>query len=347
MNGLEYVDCSLPGFRRERRGDGFVYLDAEGRRITDAGMLRRIEGIVIPPAWTDVWICPSERGHIQATGRDARGRKVYRYHPRWREARDADKYAHSVAFASALPRIRRRVARDLRRDGMPRERVIAAAVRLLETTLVRVGNEEYARENRSFGLTTLRTRHVRLRGRSVRFVFRGKSGVQHTVGISDRRVAAVLRRCQELPGQRLLQYLDDDGAVRAITSTDVNAYLREAGGADFTAKDFRTWAGTVLAARELRRCEPVETRRQAERNIVAAVDAVAAQLGNTRAVCRRCYVHPALLDAYVEGSAERLLETRPAVRGLRAEEAAVLSLLRGAARAAGRGHGPSRRHRAA
>jgi DNA topoisomerase-1 len=225
--------------------------------------------------------------------------------------------------------------------------VIAAAVRLLETTLVRVGNEEYARENRSFGLTTLRTRHVRLRGRSVRFVFRGKSGVQHTVGISDRRVAAVLRRCQELPGQRLLQYVDDDGAVRAITSTDVNAYLENAAGADFTAKDFRTWAGTVLAARELRCYEPVETRPQAERNIVAAVDAVAEQLGNTRAVCRRCYIHPALIDAYLDGSAAALLEPRLAGLGQRAEEAAVLALLHRAARAAGRGNAPSRKRRAA
>ncbi|HEX6492267.1 MAG TPA: DNA topoisomerase IB [Candidatus Dormibacteraeota bacterium] len=321
-----------------------MYRDTEGRRITDADTLRRIEGIVIPPAWRDVWICPSEWGHIQATGRDARGRKVYRYHPRWREVRDADKFAHTIAFAAALPRIRRRVARDLRREGMPRERVIAAAVRLLETTLIRVGNEEYARANGTYGLTTLRTRHVRLRGRSMRFVFRGKTGVERTVGISDRRVAAVIRRCQELPGQRLLRYVDDDGEIRTITSSDVNAYLEEAAGVDVTAKDFRTWAGTVLCARELQRCEPVESRREGERAVVAAVDAVAEQLGNTRAVCRRSYIHPALIDAYLESPAAPLLEPRSTVRGLSADEAAVLRALR---RAAGRGKRPSRRLRAA
>jgi DNA topoisomerase-1 len=346
-NGLEYVDTSGPGLRRERRGDGFVYLDTEGRRITDDATLARIRDIVIPPAWTDVWISPSERGHIQATGRDARGRKVYRYHPRWREVRDADKFEHTIAFASALPRIRRRVARDLRRPGLPREKVIATAVRLLETTLIRVGNEEYARENRSYGLTTLRSRHVRIRRDTVRFVFRGKSGVEHDVGIADRRVSAVLRRCQDLPGQRLLQYVDGEGVRHGVTSTDINDYLREAsGGGNFTAKDFRTWAGTVLAARALSACEPCDSRRTADRNVVAAVDSVAAELHNTRAVCRRCYIHPGLIETYVNRSSTPLLEMRPAARGLRAEEAAVLRLLRRAARRAGRGSSPSRRRAA-
>lgn len=329
--GLQYIDTSEPGFGRERRGVGFVYLDTEGRRITDAATLERIRRIVIPPAWTDVWISPGERGHIQATGRDSRGRKVYRYHEGWREVRDADKYAHLAEFAAALPRIRRRVAGDLGRPGVCRERVAAATVRLLESTLIRVGNDEYARDNRHYGLTTLRSRHLRTRGPELRFLFRGKGGVEHTVGISDRRVAGVMRRCQELPGQRLLQYLDDDGAARALTSGDVNDYLRTAAAADITAKDFRTWAGTVLGARELRRIGQAGSARGAERGVVAAVDAVARQLGNTRAVCRRCYIHPAVIDAYLDGSLVAALEDGSSdgsrVRGLRAEEAAVLSVL--------------------
>jgi DNA topoisomerase-1 len=289
-NGLEYVDSSGPGLRRERRGDGFVYLDTEGLRITDDQILARIRSIVIPPAWRDVWISPT---------------------------------------------------------GMPRERVIATAVRLLETTLVRVGNGEYARQNRSYGVTTLRTRHVRIRRDTMRFLFRGKSGVQHDVGIADRRVAAVLRRCQDLLGQRLLQYVDADGVHHGITSTDINDYLRKAsGGGEFTAKDFRTWAGTVLAARALSACEPCDSRRQADRNVVAAVDSVAAELHNSRAVCRRCYIHPGLIETYLERSAMPLLELRPPARGLRSEEAAVLRLLRSAARTAGRGSSPSRRRAA-
>jgi DNA topoisomerase I len=345
--GLRHVDDSSPGIRRVRRGDGFVYLDDRGEEIRDSETLLRIRHLAVPPAWTDVWICPSDRGHIQATGRDARGRKQYRYHARWREVRDAAKYERSIAFARALPRIRRRVDRDLRRHGLPREKVIATAVRLLETTLIRVGNEEYAQSNRSFGLTTLRTRHANVRGATVRFLFRGKSGVEHTVGISDRRVAAVIRRCQDLPGQRLLQYVDADGMRHAIDSDDVNAYLREAGGGDFTAKDFRTWAGTVLAARALGEFEQFDSQTQAKRNVLRAIEAVAKRLGNTRTVCHRCYVHPAIIESYMDGSLARTLEARAEgeiARGLHRlppEEAAVLALLQQRLRHEGRRRRPA------
>ncbi|HEY2705704.1 MAG TPA: DNA topoisomerase IB [Candidatus Dormibacteraeota bacterium] len=331
--GLRHVDDSGPGIRRERRGDGFVHLDPEGRQVTDTETLLRIRHLAIPPAWTDVWICPSERGHIQATGRDARRRKVYRYHDRWREVRDAHKYEHTIAFARALPRIRRRVARDMARAGLPREKVVACAVRLLETTLIRVGNDEYARQNQHYGLTTLREEHAQIRGSTVRFVFRGKSGVDHSVGVSDRRLARVLRRCQELPGQRLLEYVDGDGNVRGIHSQDVNEYLREAGGGEYTAKDFRTWAGTVLAAQALREFERFDSQAQAKRNLLSAIDTVAARLGNTRAVCRTCYIHPAVVESYMDGSLAQLLEARAAaeirnsLHRLSPEEAAVLGVL--------------------
>jgi DNA topoisomerase-1 len=343
--GLLHVDDTGPGIRREprtaragrgsqpARGGDVVYRDPEGRRISDTETLLRIRHLAVPPAWTDVWICPSDRGHIQATGRDARGRKQYRYHQRWREVRDAHKYEHTIAFARALPRIRRRVDRDMARPGLPREKVVATAVRLLETTLIRVGNDEYARENRSYGLTTLRVRHARISGSSVRFAFRGKSGVEHTVAITDRRLARVLRRCQELPGQRLLEYVDDQGVTRAIHSHDVNDYLRTAGGGEFTAKDFRTWAGTVLAAQALREFERFDSQTQANRNVLRAIESVAGTLGNTRAVCRRCYVHPAVVDSYMDGTLAGLLEERAAgeirrgLSTLRPEEAAVLGVL--------------------
>jgi DNA topoisomerase I len=331
--GLRHVDDSGPGIRRERRGEEFVYLDPEGRRITDTETLLRIRHLAIPPAWTDVWICPEDRGHIQATGRDARRRKVYRYHDRWREVRDAHKYEHTIAFARALPRIRRRVARDMGRAGLPREKVVACAVRLLETTLIRVGNDEYARQNHHYGLTTLREEHAQIRGSTVRFVFRGKSGVDHTVAVSDRRLARVLRSCQELPGQRLLEYTDGDGGVHAIHSQDVNDYLREAGGGEFTAKDFRTWAGTVLAAEALSEFERFDSQAQAKRNLLRAIDAVAGRLGNTRSVCRKCYIHPAVVDSYMDGSLARLLqarvgaEIRTGLHRLSPEEAAVLGVL--------------------
>ena len=340
--GLRHVDDSGPGIRRERHGEEFTYLDPEGRTVTDTETLLRIKHLAIPPAWTDVWICPSDRGHIQATGRDARGRKVYRYHARWREVRDADKYAHTIAFARALPRIRRRVTRDLSRPGLPREKVVATAVRLLETTLIRVGNEEYARQNQHYGLTTLRDDHAQVKGSTVRFVFRGKSGVEHTVGVSDRRVAAVVRGCQELPGQQLLQYVDGDGISHAIHSQDVNDYIRTAAGADFSAKDFRTWAGTVLAAHALREFERFDSQAQAKRYLVHAIEAVAKRLGNTRAVCRKCYVHPAVVESYMDGSLARMLEARAAavirndLHRLSAQEAAVLALLQQRLRQVGR-----------
>ncbi|HEX3605803.1 MAG TPA: DNA topoisomerase IB [Candidatus Dormibacteraeota bacterium] len=331
--GLLHVDDSGPGIRRQRRGGGFVYLDPEGRRITEKPELERIRHLAIPPAWTDVWICPSDRGHIQATGRDARRRKQYRYHERWREVRDASKYEHTIAFARALPRIRRRVTRDMARAGLPREKVVACTVRLLETTLIRIGNDEYARQNQHYGLTTLRDEHAQIRGAQVRFVFRGKSGVDQSVAITDRRLARVLRSCQELPGQRLLEYVGADGAIHAVHSHDVNEYLHRAGGREYTAKDFRTWAGTVLAAHALCEFERFDSQAQAKRNLLHAIDTVAARLGNTRAVSRRSYVHPAIVDSYLDGTLAQLLGARAEtelsrdLHRLSPEEAAVLAVL--------------------
>jgi DNA topoisomerase-1 len=332
--GLRHVDDSQPGIRRERRGEEFVYLGPDGRTVTDTETLVRIRHLAIPPAWTDVWICPSERGHIQATGRDARGRKQYRYHECWRVVRDADKYEHTIAFATALPPIRTHVSRDMGRPGLPREKVVATTVRLLETTLIRIGNDEYAREYEHYGLTTLRDEHAEIHGSTVRFIFRGKSGVDHSVAVTDPRVARVLRSTEELPGQRLLEYLDDHGHVHGIHSHDVNDYLREWGGGEYTAKDFRTWAGTLFAARTLRGFEPFGSAAQAKRNVLAAIDSVARQLGNTRAVARRSYVHPAILDAYMDGSLTEVLGRRAdgdihdRPRRLSQEEQDVLDLLR-------------------
>ncbi|MFL5726995.1 MAG: DNA topoisomerase IB [Chloroflexota bacterium] len=296
---LRHSTDARPGIRRRRQGRAFVYLDPEGRRVIDDETLARIKSLAIPPAWEDVWICPDPLGHLQATGRDARGRKVYRYHPRFRERRESAKYERLVAFARALPAIRRQVDRDLRRPGLPREKVLAAVVRLLELTLIRVGNDEYARLNRSFGLTTLRDRHATIRGSSVRFRFRGKSGVIHEVGLRDRRLATVVRRCRDLPGQELFQYVGDDGEPVDIASDDVNDYLR-AIAPDVTAKDFRTWAGTVLAYRALRALDEPATDREAKSNVVAAIRDTADQLGNTSAVCRRSYVHPIVVEAYLD-----------------------------------------------
>jgi DNA topoisomerase-1 len=276
---------------------------------------------VIPPAWTGVWICPDPRGHLQATGRDARGRKQYRYHARWRQVRDEDKYGRLAEFGRALPAIRRRIARDLRRPGLPREKVLAAVVKLLETTFIRVGNDEYARDNRSYGLTTMRDAHVRVSGSTVHFIFRGKSGVRHELELDDRRLARIVKQCRDLPGQELFQYLDERGAVVDIGSADVNAYLKDITGTDFTSKDFRTWAGTVLAATLLRDEEPSVTATAGKRAVVRAIDEVARRLGNTRAVCRKCYVHPAVIDAYLDGTIVRVMG-KPA-----APEAAILRLL--------------------
>jgi DNA topoisomerase-1 len=299
--GLRYSADDQPGIRRRRAGRGFSYLDADGRRVTDPTTLARIRSLAIPPAWTDVWICPSPIGHVQATGRDARGRKQHRYHPRWHEKRDESKFDRMIAFAGALAQIRERCDADLAKPGLPREKVLATVVRLLELTLIRVGNDEYARLNRSFGLTTLRDRHARISGSQVRFRFRGKGGREHEVGVRDRRLATVIKRCQELPGQELFQYVDEDGEVRDVTSDDVNEYLREVAGGDFTAKDFRTWAGTVLAYRALRALQPADSPTAAKKNVVAAIRETAGRLGNTPAVARRSYVHPAVLEAYMDG----------------------------------------------
>ena len=341
--GLRYVDTSDAGISRRPRGKGFVYVDADGRRVTDSDTLARIAGLAIPPAWEEVWICSSPRGHIQATGRDARGRRQYRYHAMWQATRDATKYERTIAFARALPRLRRQVDRDLRRHGMPREKVVAAAVRLLETTLIRVGNEEYARTNRSYGVTTLRDRHARVSSYGLKLSFRGKSGKQHVVGLRDRRLARVVRSCQDLPGQRLFQYVDEAGDARSIDSDDVNAYLRSAMGDDFSAKDFRTWAGTVLAARALHEIDQTDqgqlsasgagTGRPTKAALKRAVEKVASDLGNTAAVCRRCYIHPAIIDAYLDGAlvgqlkrqATAMLEKRGA---LSSDERFVLRLLK-------------------
>jgi DNA topoisomerase-1 len=331
--GLRYVSDATPGIRRVRAGKGFRYVGANGKPVRDAATLRRVRSLVIPPAWTDVWICPRADGHLQATGRDARGRKQHRYHPRWRAVRDETKYHRLVAFARALPRLRRRVARDLARPGLPREKVLAAVVRLLEITLARVGNEEYARANHSYGLTTLQDRHADIAGSHVCFHFRGKSGVEHDIDLTDRRLARIVQQCQDLPGQELFQWVDEDDRVHDVNSADVNDYLREAAGADFTAKDFRTWAGTVLAAQALEEFQAFDSQAQAKRNVVRAIEAVAKRLGNTRAVCRKCYVHPAILDAYLDGSLLETLrgrveaEIRGSLRELRPEEAAVLAFL--------------------
>jgi DNA topoisomerase I len=300
--GLRYVSDEQPGFSRQRKDEEFEYLDQKGKPIRDEQRLLRIKRLAIPPAWTDVWICPSPTGHIQATGRDARRRKQYRYHERWREMRDENKYDRLITFGKALPKIRRRLKKDLALIGLPREKVLATIVQLLERSLIRVGNEEYARENKSFGLTTMQDRHVNVKGSKLRFRFRGKSGRQHEVDVTDRRIARIVSKLQDLPGQSLFQYLDDEGNVRDVTSQDVNEYLREITGEDFTAKDFRTWTGTVLAAVALGKLGASETKRQAKANIKHAIGAVAEILGNTPAICRQCYIHPAVVEAYLNGN---------------------------------------------
>ena len=316
---------------RKPKGKHFEYFDTEGKPIRDEQRLLRIKRLAIPPAWTDVWICPSANGHIQATGRDARGRKQYRYHERWREVRDENKFERLAQFAKALPDMRRRIARDLKLTGLSRRKVLATIVRLLERTFIRIGNEEYARENKSFGLTTLKNRHVTVKGARTHFQFRGKSGRQHEVDVIDSRMAKVIAKCQDLPGQDLFQYVDEDGEVQDVTSQDVNEYLREIAGEDFTAKDFRTWGGTVLTAIALSRQETFQTKKQAKSNIKTAICAVAELLGNTPAVCRKCYVHPVIVEAYLNrmqiaglNGAGNILK----LPDLRAAERAVLKFLR-------------------
>jgi DNA topoisomerase-1 len=332
--GLRYVTDTRPGIRRQRAGKGFTYLNVDGTRLLDPQELQRIKSLGIPPAWTKVWICPLPHGHLQATGYDAKGRKQYRYHPRWRDVRDETKYGRMLAFGEALPLIRRQVEHDMALQGLPRAKVLATVLRLLDTTLIRVGNEEYARANRSFGLTTLRDRHVAIAGATLRFHFRGKSGKEHAVEVNDRRLALIVKRCQEIPGQELFQYRDDEGQRRAIDSADVNEYLRQVTGQGFTSKDFRTWNGTVLAVQALQACGAGESAAQAKKAVVEAVKTVAAQLGNTPAICRKCYVHPVVIEAYVEGSLLEMLQrlgvADPAgpVQGLSAEEGRVLAFLR-------------------
>jgi DNA topoisomerase-1 len=331
--GLRYVSDAMPGIRRKRVGKHFSYIGLDGKPIRDPEELQRIRSLGIPPAYTDVWICPIPNGHLQATGRDARGRKQYRYHPRWREVRDETKYARMVAFGHALPRIRERVDQDLKLPGLSRTKVLATVVRLLETTLIRVGNDEYAKQNKSFGLTTMRDRHVEVSGATVRFHFRGKSGKNHTIALTDRRIAKIVKRCRDIPGYELFQYIDEDGQRQTIDSSDVNEYLREITGEEFTAKDFRTWAGTVLASMALQECEVFENQTQAKKNITQAITNVAERLGNTPSICRKCYVHPAVIDSYLDGSmleslqqrVEQELETGP--NGLQPEERAMLRLL--------------------
>ncbi len=313
--GLRYVSDSHPGFRRSRSGKGFRYLDSRGKVVSDVATLERIKSLVIPPAWTDVWICPTADGHLQATGRDARNRKQYRYHALYRGVRDDAKYSRMAAFAQALPKIRKRVRRDLAKHGIPREKVLATVVRLLELTLIRVGNEEYAKENGSFGLTTMRDKHVDIKGSTVKFRFRGKSGQDHDIELSDARIARIVKRCQDLPGEELFQYLDETGAVRDVGSGDVNGYLREITGQDFTAKDFRTWNGTVLAAVALGDCEACASQTQVKKNIVATVKQVAERLGNRPATCRKYYVHPAVLDSYAAGELLEQLKSAKPLRG--------------------------------
>jgi DNA topoisomerase-1 len=333
--GLRYVSDARPGIRRRKSGKGFSYARVDGSRLSEPHVIRRIKALAVPPAWTDVWICPFAEGHIQATGRDAKGRKQYRYHVRFREARESTKYERVIGFADALPAIRETVEEHMALRGLPREKVLATVVHLLETTLIRIGNDDYARENNSYGLTTLKNRHVAVEGSEVRFRFTGKSGKQWSLRVKDRRIAKIIRACQELPGQELLQYIDEEGNCQDVTSSDVNDYLKEITGGDVTAKDFRTWAGTVLAAMALNELESFDSAAQAKRNLRSAIEKVSARLGNTPTICRKCYVHPEVLNSYMDGNLVLELkskaesELRSAIGRLKPEEAAVLALLRG------------------
>lgn len=323
--GLRYVDDAKPGITRRTLRGKFAYFDRHGKRIKDECVVARINALAIPPAYEQVWICPDATGHIQATARDARGRKQYRYHEQWSAVRDANKYQHLLDFARALPRIRRRVVHDLALSGLHQDKVLAVVVRLLETTLIRIGTREYARDNKSFGLTTLRRRHTSVKGGSIRFRFRGKSGVEHDVTVNDRRVAAVVKRCMELAGQQLFHYQDDEGELRMVDSGSVNSYLRDAGDGDFTAKHYRTWFGTVFALRALQDV-PWESESQAKKAVVEVVRAVSGRLGNTPSVCRACYIHPKVIDAYLAGELPlRIAATGP--RGLQADERRLFQFL--------------------
>lgn len=337
--GLRYTSDSEPGLQRVADGEHWLYTDARGRTLSDPTTLARIKALAIPPAWADVWICPLANGHLQATGRDARGRKQYRYHARWRACRDADKFQRLISFAEAQPRIRRRVARDLAARGLPRHKVLAAAVQLLDMTRMRIGNDEYARLNGSFGLTTLRNRHVKVRGACIAFRFRGKAGRVHTIQVIDKRLARIVKRCRELPGQELFQYLDENQQTQSIGSADVNAYLMEITGSDYSAKDFRTWGGTLHAATLLRESPPPTSETDARQRLRIVVDEVATLLGNTPAICRKCYIHPAVMTAFMGGNLHQWSAASPrattagdARGGLSRDELAVVRLLKRAAR---------------
>jgi DNA topoisomerase-1 len=330
--GLRYVYDTRPGISRHRTRTGFTYRTLDNKPLRDKETLARIKSLVIPPAWESVWICPLPNGHLQATGRDARGRKQSRYHPKWRETRDQSKYEHMLVFGATLPTVRKRVDKHLTLPGLPREKVLATLVRLLETTFIRIGNETYARENNSFGLTTLRRRHVNIKGSRLTFKFKGKSGVEHTINLTDRRLARIVKTCRDIPGYELFEYLDEEGNARSVDSTSVNDYLRKISNENFTAKDFRTWAGTVLAAMTLSNFEPCKTQTQLKKNLVDAVKTVALRLGNTPSVCRKCYIHPAVLEAYLTGAMTTLLANlKPSTalhpHALRPEESALMHLL--------------------
>ncbi|WP_460450754.1 DNA topoisomerase IB [Alsobacter sp. SYSU BS001988] len=331
--GLRYVSDEEPGFRRRKSGKGVTYLGLDGKAIRDKDALERIRKLAIPPAYTDVWICPDPNGHIQATGRDDKGRKQYRYHPRWREVRDGDKFEHMLDFAKCLPVLRERIDADMAKRGLPRDKVLATVVHLLENTLIRIGNADYAKQNKSYGLTTLRDRHVKIDGQELRFEFKGKSGKTWKLKVKDRRIAKLVKACQDIPGQHLFQYYDENGERQPVTSADVNAYLKEATGQDVTAKDFRTWAGTVLAAMTLKEFELVDQQARTKKTIKAAVERVATRLGNTPTICRKCYVHPEVFSAYLDGSLLESIEDevdaelRDNLEKLKPEEAALLVLL--------------------
>jgi DNA topoisomerase-1 len=326
--GLVYVSTDGPGLSRRRAGKGFSYRLQDGRRVGDPAVLKRIRALAIPPAWTHVWICADPDGHIQAVGQDQCGRRQYRYHARFREARDGVKFEHLIGFAQALPGLRRQVAADMAAPGLGRAKVLATVAHLLETTMIRVGNPAYAKDNKSYGLTTLLDRHVEVEGGELRFQFKGKGGKTWRLGVRDRRIARIVRSCQDLPGQHLFQYVDEAGDLQAVTSADVNSYLKEVSGAEITAKDFRTWTGTVLAAMALSQFEPADSAARAKRNVTAAITQVSARLGNTPAICRKCYVHPEIVSAYLDGALSLKVRQGIDAQLLRADEAAVLSFLR-------------------
>ncbi len=331
--GLRYVSDEEPGIRRKKSGKGFTYVGPDGKKVADEATLSRIRSLAIPPAYADVWICPRADGHVQATGRDAKGRKQYRYHPAFREIRESTKFEHMIEFAKALPAVRKTIDDHMSQRGLPREKVLATVVHLLENTLIRVGNSDYAKQNKSYGLTTLRDPHVKVDGPELRFQFKGKSGKTWKLAVKDRRIARIVKACQDLPGQDLFQYLDEEGQQQSVTSADVNAYLKEITGRDITAKDFRTWAGTVLAALALAEFEEFDSEAKAKKNIRQAIEKVSSRLGNTPTICRKCYVHPEVFSCYLEGSLmleirdEVEAELRDNLAGLKPEEAAVLSLL--------------------